>query len=283
MFDGVRWSTEHTFSDTVVAVERCGLTWESGPSWFDVDRPEDLDRPGFPASLRARLGTGAALISIVIPTLNEAGCIATTIRVLEALEGAKEIIVADGGSDDDTRKIAASLGVRVIVCERGRGVQLRAATAASRGDVLWFLHADTIAPENALVAIREALSDERVVAGNFALRFAGNSRAARNLTWIYPYLRLLGLAYGDSGIFVRRAVYEQTGGLRPYPLFEDLDLIRRLKKVGRFARLDYELVTSARRFENRYLRSWALWITLQVLYWLGVPPATLARIYRDVR
>jgi rSAM/selenodomain-associated transferase 2/rSAM/selenodomain-associated transferase 1 len=283
MFDGVRWSTGHAFSDTVAAVERCGLSWERGPLWFDVDRPEDLDRPEFPASLRARLGTGAPLISIVIPTLNEAGCISATIRTLASLEGAKEIIVADGGSDDETCQMAAGFGVRAIVCERGRGVQLRTAATASRGDVLWFLHADTIAPENALIAIHEALSDERVVAGNFALKFDGNSRAARNLTWIYPYLRFLGLAYGDSGIFVRRTVYERIGGFRPYPLFEDLDLIRRLKKAGRFARLDYKLVTSARRFENRYLRSWALWITLQVLYWVGVPPATLARIYRAVR
>jgi rSAM/selenodomain-associated transferase 2/rSAM/selenodomain-associated transferase 1 len=283
MFDGVRWSTEHAYCDTVAAVERCGLSWERGPSWFDVDRPEDLDRPEIPASLRARLGTRGPLTSIVIPTLNEAAWIAATINALAALEGDKEIVVADGGSEDGTVEQAESLGARVVRCERGRGVQLRTVAASCRGEVLWFLHADTIAPENALIAIRDALSDERVVGGNFALKFAGNSRAARNLTWIYPYLRLLGLAYGDSGIFVRRSAYGRIGGFRPYPLFEDLDLIRRLKKAGRFARLDCELVTSARRFENRYLRSWALWIVLQVLYWVGVPPATLARIYRHVR
>jgi rSAM/selenodomain-associated transferase 2/rSAM/selenodomain-associated transferase 1 len=302
MFDGVRWSTEHAYSDTVSAIERCRLTWERGRSWFDVDRAEDLDRPEVrrlldvpPASLRARLsdidvsepcassGVQASLTSIIIPTLNEAGCISATIRVLTALDGAKEIIVADGGSEDDTAQQAEALGALIVACERGRGVQLRTAAAASRGDVLWFLHADTVAPQNALVAIREVLSDDRVAAGNFALRFGGDSRAARNLTWIYPYLRFLGLAYGDSGIFVRRSVYEGAGGFRPYPLFEDLDLIRRLKKAGRFARLDCELVTSARRFENRYLRSWALWIMLQVLYWAGVPPTTLSRIYRHVR
>jgi rSAM/selenodomain-associated transferase 2/rSAM/selenodomain-associated transferase 1 len=285
MFDGVRWSTEHAYSDTVAAVERCGLSWKRGPSWFDVDRPEDLDRPevGQALGLRRPLRPPVPLTSIVIPTLNEAACIAATINALVALEGDKEIVVADGGSEDGTVDQAESLGARVLPCERGRGVQLRTAAAACRGEVLWFLHADTIAPQNALIAIRDALSDERVVGGNFALKFAGNSRAARNLTWIYPYLRLLGLAYGDSGIFVRRTVYERIGGFRPYPLFEDLDLIRRLKKAGRFARLDCELITSARRFENRYLRSWALWIVLQALYWVGVPPATLARVYRHVR
>ncbi len=278
MFEGVRWSTEHAYSDTVAAAERSGLTCECGPPWFDVDRPEDLDRPEI-----RRLLEPVPLVSIVIPTLNEAAAIPATMRALNALDGAKEIIVADGGSEDSTAARAQALGARVVTCERGRGAQLRTAAAVACGDVLWFLHADTLAPANALSAIRSALRDPRVVAGNFALRFSGTSCAARNLTWIYPYLRFLGLAYGDSGIFVRRSAYERIGGFRPYPLFEDLDLIRRVKKTGRFARLDCELVTSARRFENRYLRTWAVWIALQVLYWMKVPPAALARLYRHIR
>jgi rSAM/selenodomain-associated transferase 2 len=289
MFDGVRWSTEHAFSDTVSAVGRCGLTWEAGPSWFDVDRPEDLHRPEVRCLVAGspryppRASASGVFVSIVIPALNESACISDTIRALAKLDGEKEIVVADGGSDDGTAGLASALGARVVACERGRGEQMRAAAATCRGDVLWFVHADTLPPANALAAICDAFRDDTIVAGNFALKFAGNSRAARNLTWIYPYLRILGLAYGDSGVFVRRSVYERIGGFRAYPLFEDLDLIRRVRRAGRFVRLDCELVTSARRFEDRYLRSWVLWITLQVLYWLGVPPTALARMYRHMR
>ena len=110
---------------------------------------------------------------------------------------------------------------------------------------------------------------------------AGVSRAARQMTWIYPHLRKLGLTYGDSGIFIRRQVYEKIGGFRPYALFEDLDLIRRMKRCGRFIRLDCRIVTSSRRFEEgNYGRAWATWITLQLLYWIGVPPNKLAQWYR---
>lgn len=276
MFEGVRWSTEHAYSDTVAAIARCGLTSERGLPWFDVDRPEDLDRPG----VRAMIGP---LASIVIPTLNEAACIQATIAALMAIHGNKEIIVADGGSEDDTVARATACGARVVRCDRGRGSQMRAAAEVCRGDVLWFVHADTLPPPDALAAIHSALADARNVGGNFSLKFAGGSRAARNLTWIYPRLRFLGLSYGDASIFVRRPVYEQIGGCRPYPLFEDLDLIQRLKRRGRFTRLDCTIVTSARRFEKRYLRSWAVWIALQLLYWMGVPPVALARLYRHVR
>jgi hypothetical protein len=96
---------------------------------------------------------------------------------------------------------------------------------------------------------------------------------------------VLGLAYGDAGIFVRRSAYEAVGGFRPYPLFEDLDLIRRLKGGGvRFVHLDCVLTASSRRFENRnFALVWTNWICLQILYWIGVSPNVLARWYRDVR
>jgi GT2 family glycosyltransferase len=116
------------------------------------------------------------------------------------------------------------------------------------------------------------------------VRFDGGRRAARFLTWLYPRLRGFGLVYGDSAIFVRRKVYEDVGGFRAYPIFEDVDLVRRLKKRGRFAHLPDVVVTSARRFEGRsFALTFARWSLLQALYWAGVPPRTLARFYAPVR
>ena len=225
------------------------------------------------------------LVSIIIPTLDEAPTIGATLAALVGLRGATEVIVVDGGSRDDTVAIARRSGARVIEGARGRGTQLHVGACAARGDALWFLHADTLPPVDAIARITAALAhDAQTVGGNFRLRFDGTDGAARFLTWLYPRLRRLGLAYGDSGFFVRRAVYEQCGGFQSFPIFEDLDLLRRLKRRGRFVHLDAELVTSARRFAGRsFALTFARWSILQGLYWLGVHPRRLARGYAPVR
>ncbi|MFN0119301.1 MAG: TIGR04283 family arsenosugar biosynthesis glycosyltransferase [Blastocatellia bacterium] len=223
------------------------------------------------------------MISIIVPTLNEAKTIRETARRLLAMAGEAEIIVVDGGSADRTVALARGCGLRVLTAPRGRGAQLAAGGRAARGDVLLFLHADTQLPADALALIEQALRDPRVRAGNFSLRFAGASWGARLLTRLYPLLRLGGMCYGDSGIFARRATYEAAGGFRDFPIFEDCDLYRRLRKHGRFIRLPARAVTSARRFEGRFLRTFALWSLLQVMYWLGVSPHRLDRLYRPAR
>ncbi len=224
------------------------------------------------------------MVSIIVPTLNEEGRLAGTLRALQELSGDKEILVADGGSDDRTVEIAGSFRIRVVRCPRGRGCQIQAAALEAAGDVLWFVHADTRPESEALEHIERALQSATVAGGNFSLVFEGNHYSARQMTRIYPYLRWLGLSYGDAGIFIKRAVYEAIGGCRPYPLFEDVDLIRRMRRHGRFVHLDARIFTSARRFSGpRYARVWVLWITLQVFYWLGVSPYRLARWYRNAR
>ncbi|MCU1293177.1 MAG: hypothetical protein JWP08_2027 [Bryobacterales bacterium] len=224
------------------------------------------------------------MISIVIPTLNEASQIVRTLVALERLEGKKEVLVVDGGSDDDTVALARRCGISVVPSTRGRGVQLHTGAMQARGDVLWFVHADTLPPAGALSDIRLALMDPSTVAGNFGLTFDGSSRAARLLTAIYPMLRGLNLAYGDSGIFVRRDIYEMIGGFRSYALFEDLDLLKRLRRVGRFVHLESRMITSSRRFETRnFAVMWMHWTALQILYWGGVSPNLLARWYRHAR
>ncbi len=224
------------------------------------------------------------MVSIIVPALNEEIRIGSTLRALQALSGEKEILVADGGSEDLTVEIATSLGVRVVPSERGRGCQIRAAALEANGGVLWFVHADTRPENGALESICASLRDTAAVGGNFSLVFEGEHYSARQMTWIYPYLRRLGLSYGDASIFIRRSVYDAIGGCGEYPLFEDLDLIRRMKRRGKFVHLPTRIFTSARRFSGpQYVRVWALWITLQILYWAGVSPYRLARWYRLAR
>jgi len=227
--------------------------------------------------------TKNSLISIIVPTLNEA----TTMRDLAAslgrLRGEFEVIVCDGGSADATVETARQCGLRVIEAPRGRGPQMNAGVRLAKGETLLFLHADTRLPEDALTLVADALTDDGVCGGNFSLIFGGDTREARLLTRIYPFLRLGGMLYGDSAIFVRRRVFDLLNGYREYTIFEDCDLYRRMRRLGRFVRLNACATTSSRRFEGRFIRTFALWTLMQALYWLGVNPNLLNRLYKPLR
>lgn len=230
--------------------------------------------------LITRGGRLPTMISIIIPTLNEASLLRPTLQALRALGSGPEVLCADGGSTDETVDIAASEGARVVRSNCGRGIQLHAGAQHAQGDVLWFLHADTLVPSDATAQIGSALVNERVVAGNFRLLFSGGSRGAVFLNALYPKLAWLGLRYGDSGLWVRQATYERAGGFRPLPLFEDLDFLRRVKAYGRLRTLPGPLTTSSRRFEHRaFTPVFARWTVLQLLYWLGGDPHRLGQWY----
>ena len=224
-------------------------------------------------------------LSVIIPALNEEKAIGRTLEALSCRAAANvEVIVADGGSNDRTAEIAEQLGARVVVCERGRGQQLHCGACKASGETLLFLHADTSCPPQVRDLLLKALSDPAVVGGNFAIRFDGETRAARFMTWLYPQLGKLGLCYGDSGIFVRTSIYHELGGFKPLPLFEDVDFLRRLKQRGRMVQVPLPVVTSSRRFEERaFVRTFARWSILQALYWLGVSPRVLSQFYRATR
>jgi rSAM/selenodomain-associated transferase 2 len=231
------------------------------------------------------VSTEQSLLSIIIPTLNEGGALGTTLEAIFRLSGRFEVIVADGGSEDETVLIARRFGARIIKTKRGRGLQMHKGARIALGEVLWFVHADTIVPPEGASLILEALSqDSEVIGGNFNIRFDGEKRAARFLTWLYPQLRKLGLYYGDSAIFVRASVYREVGGFKPLPLFEDLDLVRRLKTGGRLVHLPSAVITSSRRFEGRsFALTFARWAILQALYWAGISPHLLNRLYAPIR
>src|SRR5262249_28637111 len=173
-------------------------------------------------------------ISIIVPTFNEARALAATLDVLAALPGVLEIIVVDGGSLDATVRIARANGVYPLYSARGRGRQMHAGARAARGDILWFVHADAHPPADAPGQIEQAIERSGVSGGCFAVGFDSPCRQARLLTWLYARLRRLGLCYGDATLFVRRSDYECAGGFRSFPLFEDVELVRRLRRRGRF-------------------------------------------------
>ena len=222
------------------------------------------------------------MISVIIPTLNEAPRLAPLIGGLRAQGGGHEIIVVDGGSRDGTQAAARTLGVRVLEAGGGRGSQLACGAEAARGDILLFLHADTRFPATGLALIDDRLAaSPETVGGNFRIVFEGQRPFLRWLTRFYAWIRSHGLYYGDSAVFLRRSVCEALGGVRPIPLMEDYDLTRRLEKAGPTCCVaEAPVITSARRFAGRSAPAivWG-WLKIHALYHLGMAPERLARIY----
>ena len=226
------------------------------------------------------------MISVIIPTLNEAQSLPILLAGLQRQVYLAECIVADGGSRDGTAALARRSGARVVHCRRGRGAQLDAGARQAKGDVLLFLHADTVVPAGALARIAETLAARpAVMGGNFRLLFDGDDPFSRWLDGFYRWIRRRGIYYGDSGIFVRREAYRTLGGYRPIALMEDYDFTRRLEELGETCCIEEPpLVTSSRRFRGR--RPAAIvggWLILHGLYHLGVPADRLARLYNSER
>ncbi len=200
--------------------------------------------------------------------------------------GVYEVIVVDGGSVDGTVEVVRSTGqCRVLAAPPGRASQMNAGARVARGHVLWFVHADVRLPSDALVLIEEAMADADVVSGAFRIQTVADTSG-----WPARWLRLADLRsrytrvpYGDQAIFVRRDVFERIGGFPAQPLFEDLELSRRLRRMGRTRTLARPVVVSGRRFMARPIYYAVLMNVLPLLYRIGVPPAVLARTYRPVR
>jgi rSAM/selenodomain-associated transferase 2 len=217
-------------------------------------------------------------VSIIIPTLNEVHYLLSSIRSITSQSGEFEIIVADGGSSDGTAKLAEPYA-QIVYSERGRAIQMNAGARQASGEVLLFLYADTVLPPDGLASLRQALSEGDVVGGTFTLRFDVESNWLKLYTF-FTRLKFRYFHYGDQGIFVRRAIFEQLGGYKEIPLMEDIDLLCRLDGLGRVTLLKSPVTTSARRYLKRGLVRQQLFNTwLVVLYLLGVKPERLAEWY----
>lgn len=221
-------------------------------------------------------------ISVVIPALNEAGEIDLTLAALAQLRAAGgEVIVADGGSTDATREIARSLCDQLVQAPRGRARQMNAGAARARGELLWFLHADS-PPSPAVLDQLANAADAGAPWGRFDVRLSGPGLLLRATEWLMNRRsHLTGICTGDQGIFVRREVFEKLGGFAEIALMEDIELSRRLRRRAWPQHLHGPLLTSSRRWEqNGVVRTILTMWRLRLAFFLGADPEKLARQYR---
>ncbi len=228
-----------------------------------------------------------APISVVIPALDAADSLAATLAALREVGAddlVREVLVVDGGSGDHTREVARGLGARVLRAERGRGQQMAAGAAAAAGAWLLFLHADTRLAAGWTTAVRDFIAgaegDAAPAAAVFRFALDDPDPRARRIERLARWRgRVLGLPYGDQGLLLSREFYRQVGGFRPVSLMEDVDLVRRIGR-RRLVILESEAYTSAGRYRRG---GWWLRPTcnlfLLCLYYLGLPPRLLARLY----
>lgn len=217
------------------------------------------------------------MISVVIPTLDEAPRIGALVRSLE--RAGVEIIVVDGGSRDATPALARAAGAFVLESERGRARQLQRGSERANGDLILFLHADTRLPEGWHAALVRAALDPACAGGAFAFRLAEQGYFFRWIEfWVAVRNATFRLPYGDQAIFVRRGVLDAMGGVPNVPILEDLDLVRGIKTRGRLCLLDLPVTTSGRRYgEGRGLRTLLIHQWALLGWWLGWDRERLAR------
>ena len=221
-------------------------------------------------------------LSIIVPVLDEARTIEVCLEALQGLRQAgAEVVVVDGASRDGTRGLAASRADRVIDAPRGRASQMNAGARASRGEILLFLHADTVLPPGALDAVLTGLEREEREWGRFDVAIAGaDPLLALVALLMNARSRATGIATGDQAIFVRRAAFEAVGRFPAIPLMEDVALSKALKRRGAPLCLRSRVVTSGRRWERHgTLRTIVLMWRLRLAYALGADPHWLARRY----
>lgn len=220
-------------------------------------------------------------LSIVIPARNEAESIRDTLQPLQSLRGrGHEVILVDGGSHDDTLGVAAALVDRSLTAPAGRAGQMNAGAMCASGAILWFLHADTrVAPASDQVI--SAACGARDCWGRFDVRLSGRQPLLRLVERMMNLRsRLTGIATGDQGMFVTRALFERVGGFPDIPLMEDIELSKRLRAVRRPLCLRQQVVTSSRRWEQQgIVRTIGLMWVLRLAYFLGVPAERLAVRY----
>ncbi len=286
LFADLPWGSREVFEKTGAIGRDLGLSMALADRLDDLDRPEDLLRwkkelLGHPGP---EVGHGPDLapsITVVIPTLNEERSLGKALdRVL--MEPDVEVIVVDGASADATAALAEENGVRVIRESPGRARQMNIGADRGAGEILLFLHADTLLPEGWARRVRETLSDSRTVAGAFELRIDSPMRGLRVIERLTRFRStVLQTPYGDQALFVRREEFERVGGFPEIPIMEDFALVRKLGKLGRITTVPDAVLTSSRRWEE--LGIWRATAINQVMlagFILRVPHEYLERLYR---
>jgi rSAM/selenodomain-associated transferase 2 len=222
--------------------------------------------------------------SIILPTLNEEQSIVNCLTALPPLRDGCEIIVVDGGSTDDTKRLAKPLANKVILSAKGRAIQMNAGAERAEGDVLIFLHADTFLPQDALKQIAQGINDNRQW-GRFDVALSGSHPMLKVVAWFMNWRsRLTGIATGDQVIFVTKQAFESIGRFPVIPLMEDIALCKKLKKISPPVCLKAKVISSGRRWECvGVFKTILLMWSLRLRYFLGEDPQTLAHLYNRGR
>lgn len=223
-------------------------------------------------------------LSIIIPTLNEEKLIERTLLAVKACAPDAELLVVDGGSSDAT-VVRATQHARVISAARGRGGQLNTGAEATHGDILLFLHADTIPDADGITELLSVMQDEVTAGGAFRMRFDDARPLYRRISANVTQRSLRTRSYtGDQGIFTRRSTFEQLRRYNDWPFMEDVDYSERMSKQGQVVLLTSEVETSARRHRQwGLLRTQLTVIVIRILYLLKVHPARYAWLWSEVR
>jgi uncharacterized protein len=280
LFRGIHWGMDRVLADSLAVLQRLGYKPGLLGPLEDIDRPEDL-----PAWHRVAAPEDACLdrVSVIVPTLNEESNIAATLRAVGQSQ-CHDVIVVDGGSTDATVRRAREAGATVLSSNPGRARQMNAGAGRAEGGSLLFLHADTLLSPRWAEVVPRTLRMPRVVAGAYRFRIAGSFAGKLLVEWITGFRsRWLQRPYGDQGLFLARALFEEMGGFADLPIMEDYEFSARLRRRGRIVTVGEAAVTSARRWEalgvvRTTLRNqWML-----AGFHLGVSPQKLATRYRTI-
>lgn len=279
LFDGISWSTDKVFRQTIQAAESSGLSVAQLESLGDVDRPEDL-QVWTPFAADDIAADVESRISVVIPALNEGAAIATAVESAAPCSNI-DVTVVDGGSRDNTVEIAKKSGAKVVNAAAGRGGQMNAGVTASSGDVLVFLHADAQLPMGYETQVRSILSRPSTSAGAFHIRIAGDGRGTRTMERLINFRsRHFAMPYGDQGIFVSRKVFQAAGGYSTMAIMEDYEFMQRMRRIGDVVLADASVTVSDRRWSRMGVFRTTVINQLMILgYRLGISPKRLAASY----
>ncbi len=277
LFNDIEWGSPNVLEQTCEIAAHADASTNFLQVLSDVDRPDDLLtwEQG-----KTRDSQQRPRVSVIIPALNEEATIAAAIQ--SASQSAIEVIVVDGGSTDRTTALAAEAGAKVIRAKRGRARQMNAGAAAANGDVLLFLHADTILPEGFDEAVLHTLEQPSVCVCAFRLSIEAEAWSFRLIEKLVDFRsRVLQMPYGDQALSIRACTFRETGGFPDVPIMEDYALVRDLRRAGRIAVTPLTVITSARRWLLRGV--WRTTLTNRaciVAYRIGVSPTRIAR-WRD--
>lgn len=223
-------------------------------------------------------------ISIIVPTFNEAKCLGETLRHIQQLSP-HEVIVSDGGSDDGTLEIAAQFTENVVTGSSGRALQMNAGARIATGDIFLFLHADSRIEPASYEKMSHSMKNSEEIGGAFSLCIDSDKWSLRLITRLANLRsKYLGMAYGDQGFFVKNTIFQKMDGFTEFPICEDIDFFKRLRKLGSVILLQEKVLTSPRRWNKE-----GVWFTtirnilIATLFELGFPPRILTKWYQIIR